>query len=321
MEAILNSAAVDRILAGRNRPSRYGYTGLPDTGAEVSAREKSALFKKCREETERMVSRGWRNGKMEPMLTAGLCRTYGVDGVGTFLSYNVYRRLREDGLTWDVRSWAGAFRTPVSDGNIDRYGVAAIPAEALNEMVMQFRRYVIALRLHGQEAVREKSYMDPYEDEVLVLRPEKLDPVSDNGDAQFFYARSGYGCGPGNDNSRIFGVRLSDGMETNHQRKDFIGIANGEGMPAWVKERAEEMHAAYEKLTEREKQALRASKSPLSGEISWDDLGEDPEEKEEKSGPCPEESFAVESRVYAEKPDDGPGRTGTPSAGQAMYAV
>jgi hypothetical protein len=47
----------------------------------------------------------------------------------------------------------------------------------------------------------------------------------------------------------------------------------------------------------------------------------DPEEKEEKSGPCPEESFAVESRVYAEKPDDGPGRIGTPSAGQAMYAV
>ena len=225
----------------------YGYTGLADSGRDMTWREQEVLFLRCREETEEQLKTGWngRTNELDGNVVPGLCRKYGPDAVGTFLSYNVYRRTSEPGITWDVRGWSGAFRTKTPDKSFgDRY-VAKIPAAALNGMVMQYRSYVRSIRLHGEESVLPGSRRGDFEGKLLVLRPEKLQPGRENGDWQFFFATGGYGCAPGNPSSRVYGLRPADGSGCFFCRRDFLGVSGGQDVPGWISDRVSEMRKQY----------------------------------------------------------------------------
>ena len=218
--------------------SPYGYTGTRDSERNVPWRARHLAYLQCREETEAAGKEHWKNGNMDPGTARLLCDKFGIDRTGTFLSFNVYKRLREDGLTWDMRGWAGAYRTPTSEDLFTSAYICNIPAPALNALAEQYVDYVKALRLLGESAVLKNSSSTSYVGKVLILRPDSLPSYRRTGDDQLFCATGGYGCVCGNGKARVYGRFLADGEEDSFRREDFIGEADPEKLPAWAAERA-----------------------------------------------------------------------------------
>ena len=78
-----------------------------------------------------------------------------------------------------------------------------------------------------------------YEDELLIIKPEKLKEQFRNPVVQYFYATSGFGCKPDLGDKKVFGQFLADGQKDQLYRSDFIGIADRSQLPKWAARRLE----------------------------------------------------------------------------------
>ena len=219
----------------------FGYIGLSDSVSRLPWKENRVAFLHLREAMEKIVKTAWKDGRLAEGTAEKLCRVFGVDRVGTLLSYNLYRKVRSPELSWRNRGWAGAYVTPAGDSMFGDACVAQIPPAALNALTDQFREHVIALELHGEEACLPGRDTECFRGKVLLIRPDQLPDPRRSGNDQYFYARSGFGCEPGKAGSRVFGVFLNDGQEACFRRADFIGVADGDQLPDWVKDARQEL--------------------------------------------------------------------------------
>lgn len=214
----------------------FGYIGLKDSVSRLPWKESYPVYLHLKEAMETEVAGSWKDGKLAPGAVGRLARIFGVDRLGTLLSYNIYRRLKEEDVTWSNKAWAGAYRTPTSKDQFGEACIAQIPAPSLNALADQYRAYVIERDLHGEECCLTGSDPDGgCRGRVLMLRPDNLPESRLCGDNQFFYARSGFGCEPGKTLSRVFGVFLKTGEEASFRRNEFIGFADMNRAPDWAK--------------------------------------------------------------------------------------
>lgn len=131
------------------------------------------------------------------------------------------------------------------------------PREQFVEFVPKFRADVVemfidqvclkyeSLGLVGKKECAASEEPQDYEAKLLILKPDMLKEQFKNPVNQYFYATSGFGCSPDKSGKKVFGQFLSDGEKTHFYREDFIGVADREQLPAWAKEKIQEI----EKLT------------------------------------------------------------------------
>lgn len=92
-------------------------------------------------------------------------------------------------------------------------------------------------------SVIPESYMESYEDKLLVLKPSALKEDYRHEEFQYFFAQSGFGCDPSKLGAKVFGKFLINGEETAFHRYNFFGIADEDKLPDWAKEKLQQMTA------------------------------------------------------------------------------
>ena len=133
------------------------------------------------------------------------------------------------------REWANGIR--IEDTRRTDYRISSHP-ELVNGFINQYRNFLQSLDLHDKTACTEET---SYAGKVLILRADVLTDRYKQGDYQYFYAVSGFGCDPDKLGTKVFGEFLKDGEETCFTRSDFHGVADESQMPEWAKERTAEI--------------------------------------------------------------------------------
>ena len=114
----------------------------------------------------------------------------------------------------------------------------------------QYRQYFAEHGIHGNEAVIKDSHYGSYENKLLILNPSVLAEEYRDGDYQYFFARSGFGCDPSKLGTAVYGEFLIDGEHTHFARGDFLGVADEEQLPEWAKEKLAEITSPEENQNE-----------------------------------------------------------------------
>lgn len=93
------------------------------------------------------------------------------------------------------------------------------------------------LNLFSGEHIDRSDKARNYEGKLLILRDTSLKEEYRTPENQLFFATGGFGCSPTASGRKIFGHFLSDGEKAEFCRQDFIGIAAGEHIPDWAREK------------------------------------------------------------------------------------
>ena len=96
----------------------------------------------------------------------------------------------------------------------------------------------------GRDYVIEGSENSNYENQILIVKPSALIDEYQDSKYQYFYAISGFGCHPDTLGTSVSGKFLyDDGDERSiMKRSDFLGIADPDRLPDWVKEKYNEIN-------------------------------------------------------------------------------
>ena len=88
----------------------------------------------------------------------------------------------------------------------------------------------------------ENSLFGHYENQLVVIRAEKMTPSARTADNQILLATGGNGCNPEARGLAVFCKNLFTGENTRWERYDVAGILHPDRVPAWAKEKLAEMN-------------------------------------------------------------------------------
>lgn len=93
------------------------------------------------------------------------------------------------------------------------------------------------------QPIREDMRID---NQVVVIRPERLRPEYRTAVNQLVLALSGFGTSAYSRGRAVYVLNLYTGEESRWNREDFIGLIKPEHMPAWAQEKLEQHQAAVQ---------------------------------------------------------------------------
>lgn len=91
------------------------------------------------------------------------------------------------------------------------------------------------------QPIREDMRID---NQIVVIRPERLRPEYRTAINQLVLALSGFGTSAYSRGRAVYTMNLYNGEENRWNREDFIGVIKPEHMPAWAQEKLEQLQAA-----------------------------------------------------------------------------
>lgn len=89
--------------------------------------------------------------------------------------------------------------------------------------------------------IREDMRID---NQVVVIRPERLRPEYRTAVNQIVLALSGFGTSANSRGRAVYTMNLHTGEESRWNREDFMGLVKPEHMPAWAQEKLEQLQVA-----------------------------------------------------------------------------
>ena len=202
----------------------------------------------CRHAIEEQI-REHHDGLYMKTDVGALCREYGIDRVGWVLAATVQEADWDGRYRQMNRDWANGIY--IEDTRRTDYRVSSHP-ELVNGFIDQYRQFLQTLDLHDKTACTEET---DYAGRVLILRPDVLNDRYKQGDYQYFYAESGFGCEPDKLGTKVFGEFLKDGEETCFTRSDFLGAADESQLPEWARERVAEIRTRMENSSDEAQSA------------------------------------------------------------------
>ena len=164
-----------------------------------------------------------------------VCKKYGIDRVAWVLAATVQEASWDERYRPKNREWANSIYIP--DTRREEYRVTSHP-ELVNGFIDQYRRFLQTLDLHDKSVCNKET---EYSGRVLILNPDVLNDRYKQGDYQYFFAESGFGCWPDKLGTKVFGEFLKDGEQTVFERGDFLGAADERLLPEWAQERTAEI--------------------------------------------------------------------------------
>lgn len=91
------------------------------------------------------------------------------------------------------------------------------------------------------QPIREDMRID---NQVVVIRPERLRPEYRTAVNQLVLAQSGFGTSAYSRGPAVYVLNLYTGEESRWNREDFMGLIKPEHMPAWAREKLEQHQVA-----------------------------------------------------------------------------
>jgi len=91
------------------------------------------------------------------------------------------------------------------------------------------------------QPIREDMRID---NQIVVIRPERLRPEYRTAINQLVLALSGFGTSAYSRGRAVFTMNLYNGEENRWNREDFMGVIKPEHMPAWAQEKLDQLQAA-----------------------------------------------------------------------------
>ena len=179
-----------------------------------------------------------------------LCDEFGADRVAWILASTIQHADWDGRYRPNNREWAAKYAIPTDPEDKTSDFCLTTHPEIVNGFANQYRQYFAEHGIHGNEAVIKDSHYGSYENKLLVLNPSVLAEEYRDGDYQYFFARSGFGCDPSKLGTSVYGEFLIDGEHTHFARGDFLGVADEEQLPEWAKERLAEITSPEENQNE-----------------------------------------------------------------------
>ena len=198
----------------------------------------------CKKAIEESIYDNYDGTHLSENIAKDLCEIHGIDRVGWVLANTVQHNDLDGRYRPDNRKWANEFIIPKGEAIDYTFGFCVNNhPEIINDLINQYRKHLLSLNIQGEQSVIQSEELQNYTNKLLILRPEVLCDEYKNGDNQYFYAESGFGCDPDSNGRKVFGHFLKDGEKTSFNRSDFFGIADEEQLPEWVKQKMSEVQS------------------------------------------------------------------------------
>lgn len=138
--------------------------------------------------------------------------------------------------------------------------------EAMRELVSRVQRELEALQDERTNAkvplaLFTEAQCQPIrgdmriDNEVVIIRPERLRPEYRTSVNQLVMAQGGFGTSAFSRGRAVYVVNLYTGEESRWNREDLLGVIKPEHMPTWAKEKLEPYQAATRKQPKRHDEA------------------------------------------------------------------
>ncbi|MED4599763.1 hypothetical protein P9314_03455 [Paenibacillus validus] len=102
------------------------------------------------------------------------------------------------------------------------------------------------------QPIREDMRID---NQVVVIRPERLRPEYRTAVNQLVLALSGFGTSANSRGRAVYVINLYTGEEARWNREDFMGLIKPEHMPAWAQEKLEQHQIGTQQKPKRRDEA------------------------------------------------------------------
>ena len=93
------------------------------------------------------------------------------------------------------------------------------------------------------------------DNQVVVIRPERLRPEYRTAVNQLVLAKSGFGTSAYSRGRAVFTLNLYTGEEARWNREDFMGLMKPEHMPVWAQEKLGQFQAETQQMSKRRDEA------------------------------------------------------------------
>lgn len=166
---------------------------------------------------------------------------FGFKRVNWVLANTIQEKSWDGRFQQDNKAWAQRTFIPEDAGHKVEFIVESHPA-VLDGFISEVQQAYQQLHLFGPEHCEPNSWEDlDYEGKALVLSPDTLRESCWSQENQLWYAHDGFGCCPHAIGRSIRCTCLGDGEHTSWDRADFVGVLKEEFLPAWAKEKLEQM--------------------------------------------------------------------------------
>lgn len=227
--------------------SEYPYLYRGSHGDAVRAHEEELWERSFRENVccARAIEKALRQDEnLSPDCAGQVLKEFGHKRVSFVLAHTVRElegvpAVRQE-ISDETRKWARGFHV-VPDAEYGRYYCVDTATALLNEFVEQTRQAYQALGLFSHEHCAAGMYDGNVKGEILVLSPSVLKESAWSQESQLWLATGGFGCDPKASGRAIYAACLGDGEETRWNREDFIGVLDGQYLPAWAREKLEQL--------------------------------------------------------------------------------
>lgn len=160
---------------------------------------------------------------------------FGYDRVSWVLANTILYGEHGARYSEENKAWAESFSVPETE-HCWRYNFTAFsPSGPVDRFTNQVREEWRKLGLYDKSHCYAEAMN--YTGKIAVLEPSALKDVNKKPDYQLFYARSEIGCHSSVYGSKVFGVHLINGENTQYRSADFIGVMKLDLIPEWAQER------------------------------------------------------------------------------------
>lgn len=189
----------------------------------------------CARAIEKAISERYENNHLSADIAKRVIEEYGYDRVNWVLANTILYGEHGARYSEENKAWAESFSVPETE-HCWRYNFTAFsPSGPVDRFTNQVREEWRKLGLYDKSHCYAEAMN--YTGKIAVLEPSALKDVNKKPDYQLFYARSEIGCHSSVYGSKVFGVHLINGENTQYRSADFIGVMKLDLIPDWAQER------------------------------------------------------------------------------------
>ena len=172
---------------------------------------------------------------------------YGFKRVNLVLATTLTEKEWDGRFSSGNKAWSKTVPLLPDQERRSSYEVDSHPA-VLDGFVGMVRGAYNDLHLFSAAHCQPNDAEQDYESKVIVLSTDTLKEEYWAPENQLWLCTGGFGSHPGARGRAVYAACLGDGAETRWNRSDFLGVLKEECLPAWAKEKLEQMNAPQEYL-------------------------------------------------------------------------
>lgn len=194
----------------------------------------------CAQAIQNAIAESYWDDRLHPCAGAVISE-YGISRVNWVLANTIQQMPGDGRISRSNKAWAARTNIP-SDPYCKSFVVQSHPC-LVDFFVNETRQYWDDLNLFTKDQCEEPEDFTDFTGKIVVIDPDVLSDHYKTRDDQLFYVDGGFSSDPPDDELKVYGRFLNDGISTYFYRKDVLGILKDEETPAWVEKRLAQIQA------------------------------------------------------------------------------